>query len=87
MENNNQQVISLLTEINENLKLVLEECKKTHKTPNLLDIFGGMNQNDEDDDEDDDDEDEDDDDDKDDDDDDEDDDEDNDIDDNVEESK
>ena len=46
MENNNQQIISLLTEINENLKLVLKECKKTHKTPNLLDIFGGMNNND-----------------------------------------
>ena len=52
MENNNEQVISLLTEINSNLKLVLEECKKKHQPPNLLDIFGGMNNNNDDDDDD-----------------------------------
>tara|TARA_B110000444_G_C18715642_1_gene535886 strand:+ start:415 stop:684 length:270 start_codon:yes stop_codon:yes gene_type:complete len=53
MENNNTEILSVLNEINENIKLVLEEFKKSNENkmknaPNLFDIFGGMNSPDED---------------------------------------
>lgn len=58
MENNNTEILSVLNNINENIKLVIEELKKSNdnkmkNTPTLFDIFGGMNspdENDEDDD-------------------------------------
>ena len=55
MENNNTEILSVLNEINENIKLVLEEFKKSNENkmknaPNLFDIFGGMNSPDDDDD-------------------------------------
>ena len=48
MENNNTEILSVLNEINENIKLVVEELKKSNENkmknaPNLFDIFGGMN--------------------------------------------
>ena len=54
MENNNTDILSVLNEINENIKLVVEELKKSNDNkmknpPNLFDIFGGMNSPDEDD--------------------------------------
>jgi len=57
MENNNTEILSVLNEINENIKLVLEEFKKSNENkmknaPNLFDIFGGMNSQDDDEDED-----------------------------------
>lgn len=57
MENNNTEILSVLHNINENIKLVVEELKKSNdnkmkNTPNLFDLFGGMNsQKDDDDDE------------------------------------
>ena len=53
MENNNTEILSVLNEINENIKLVLEEFKKSNENkmknaPNLFDIFGGMNSQDDD---------------------------------------
>ena len=54
MENNNTEILSVLNNINENIKLVVEELKKSNdnkmkNTPNLFDLFGGMNsQNDDD---------------------------------------
>ncbi len=61
MENNNTDILSVLNEINENIKLVVEELKKSNdnkmkNAPNLFDIFGGMNSPDDEDDEDDEDE-------------------------------
>jgi len=58
MENNNTDILSILNEINENIKLVVEELKKSNdnkmkNSPNLFDIFGGMNSPDDEDDEDD----------------------------------
>jgi hypothetical protein len=52
MENNNTDILSVLNEINENIKLVVEELKKSNDNkmknpPNLFDIFGGMNSPDE----------------------------------------
>jgi hypothetical protein len=49
MENNNADVLTILTEINNTMKLVLAELKKSNEQklknpPNLFDIFGGMNQ-------------------------------------------
>ena len=67
MENNNADVLTILNEMNNNIKLVLEELKKGNEQkmknpPNLFDLFGGMNQqqndNDEDEDEEEEDEDE-----------------------------
>jgi len=66
MENNNNDILSVLNEINENIKLVVEELKKSNDNkmknpPNLFDIFGGMSppdDEDEDEDEDDDEDDE-----------------------------
>ena len=65
MENNNADILSVLNEINDNIKLVVEELKKSNDNkmknpPNLFDIFGGMSPPDEDDDDEDEDEDEDD---------------------------
>tara|TARA_B000000477_G_scaffold97256_1_gene84852 strand:+ start:576 stop:848 length:273 start_codon:yes stop_codon:yes gene_type:complete len=43
---NNTDVLLYLAEINTNLQVVVEELKKLNKnknTPNLFDIFGGMN--------------------------------------------
>ena len=56
MENNNTEILSVLNNINENIKLVVEELKKSNdnkmkNTPNLFDIFGGMNSPNDDDDE------------------------------------
>jgi hypothetical protein len=53
MENNNTEILSVLNEINENIKLVLEEFKKSNENKmknahNLFDIFGGMNSQDDD---------------------------------------
>ena len=50
MENNNVDVLTILNEINDTMKLVLAEIKKGNEqkvknTPNLFDIFGGMQQN------------------------------------------
>jgi len=58
MENNNTEILSVLNNINENIKLVVEELKKLNdnkmkNTPNLFDLFGGMNSPDDDDDDDD----------------------------------
>ena len=52
MENNNTEILSVLNNINENIKLVVEELKKSNdnkmkNTPNLFDLFGGMNSPDE----------------------------------------
>jgi len=49
MENNNADVLTILNEMNNNIKLVLEELKKGNEQkmknpPNLFDLFGGMNQ-------------------------------------------
>ena len=49
MENNNVDVLTILNEINDTMKLVLAEIKKGNEqkvknTPNLFDIFGGMQQ-------------------------------------------
>ena len=57
MENNNTEILSVLNNINENIKLVVEELKKLNdnkmkNTPNLFDLFGGMNSPDDDDDDD-----------------------------------
>jgi hypothetical protein len=56
MENNNTEILSVLHNINENIKLVVEELKKSNEnkmknTPNLFDLFGGMNSPNDDDDE------------------------------------
>ena len=56
MENNNADVLTILNEMNNNIKLVLEELKKGNEQkmknpPNLFDLFGGMNQQQNDDDE------------------------------------
>ena len=57
MENNNTEILSVLNNINENIKLVVEELKKLNdnkmkNTPNLFDLFGGMNSPNDDDDDD-----------------------------------